>query len=262
MEKSKMRLFKKENPASWRVKQHSCFTLIDLLVVIAIIAILAAMLLPALSAARERARSASCINNLKALMLAYHMYADTNGEVMVNSYYKDTNEGWMYWPRYIFTYLPDGLTDSSKVYDKTIKGGRSVYSCPTEYPNKGVAKYDQFPTYKLTYFWMDKNNHYIDCDTKLEAQTAIASRIYPNQPNTLIFCDGDDDEEHAQTNARVTRNWGDQYFGQGAVHNGYVNIGCWDGHVESLLGKDYTDSKGVKRKGIPSSFKEYFNYWY
>ncbi len=253
-----MRLFKKEKPASWRVKQHSCFTLIELLVVIAIIAILAAMLLPALSAARERARSASCINNLKALTLAYHMYADANGEVMINTYYKDTNEGWMYWPRYIFTYLPDGLTDSSKVYDKTIKGGRSVYSCPTEYPNKGVGKYDQFPTYKMTYFYMNSINHYIDCTTKEDAKN---KKAYPNQPDTLIFCDGDDDEEHESTNGRVTRCYGDKYWGQGAVHNGYVNIGCWDGHVESAPGKEY-EADGVKRKGIPKNFTEYHKYWY
>src|SRR5258708_555866 len=60
-------------------QQFAGFTLIELLVVVAIIALLAALLLPSLKTARDRAKNASCLNNQHQLTLAVHLYADDYG---------------------------------------------------------------------------------------------------------------------------------------------------------------------------------------
>jgi prepilin-type N-terminal cleavage/methylation domain-containing protein/prepilin-type processing-associated H-X9-DG protein len=116
------------------------FTLIELLVVIAIIAILAAILFPVFAQAREKARQASCISNLKQIGLGWAMYAQDYDEVGTPSWVKSnlghdgstvdpnfkavyTGTTWgMYWPDEVYPYIKNG---------NSLHGGRGVFSCPS-----------------------------------------------------------------------------------------------------------------------------------
>ena len=66
------------------VQPNRAFTLVELLVVIAVIAILAAILLPVLANAKARAQRTTCLNNLKQINLGTRLYADENGDVLPN----------------------------------------------------------------------------------------------------------------------------------------------------------------------------------
>ncbi len=116
------------------MKNLRAFTLVELLVVIAIIAILAAMLLPALSKAKEKATAIVCLNNLKQWGLAAQIYATDNGDYLPpdgtpNPGDSSTNTGW-------YIQLPQVLSlpryhDMPWRTNATAGVGRSVWICPS-----------------------------------------------------------------------------------------------------------------------------------
>jgi prepilin-type N-terminal cleavage/methylation domain-containing protein len=81
------------------------FTLVELLVVIAVIALLAAMLLPALAGAKERGRQTSCINSVRQQTLAVLMYADDHDGVLPPTAYNDADGNEVDWPALLDPYV-------------------------------------------------------------------------------------------------------------------------------------------------------------
>ena len=202
------------------MRRLKAFTLIELLVVIAIVAILMAILMPALNRVREQGKRASCLSNVKSMTLGWVMYSDDNDEKIVPG--RTDRNSWVYWPG-------RGTTEEQRL--DGIRSGLlypycpdvKLYKCPTGVRGEVV-----------TYAAVDSMNGH-DAIPGAEGQVLKNRTQIKNPALQAVYLDEGRLSPTSWTVWYDQPRWWDQIT---ARHGDGTNLSFADGHSEYWKWKD------------------------
>jgi prepilin-type N-terminal cleavage/methylation domain-containing protein/prepilin-type processing-associated H-X9-DG protein len=244
------------------------FTLIELLVVIAIIAILAAILFPVFAQAREKARSAACLSNLKQIGLALGMYVQDYDEGFPMGHYPLATGGLITWRQLLEPYVKAGVAQVET--NATAAQNKSVWVCPNyggPYPSlTGVAKFAAAPqSYKnlgsqpmRSY---GANGYLVKDDFYFSTGEAPAKLAEITLPANIVFVAETGGSARDEVYGRDDKNkdWNVPEVAGRVRHSGGGNFVLADGHAKWFKGPDpwhrrsWAPVTWIKYRGTPCS---------